>query len=156
MNDPRKWYKKKRFLIPVGLVLGLFTLAAVSNTNPQPLVSPAQQTITKLEQNTPPSDNVVEPFEAAKETANTPAPTEVKAEETPKTTSTPSSSSASNLSNDNHYQNVDGNTIHSPAKTEDNSIPPGATARCNNGSYSFSAHHQGSCSHNGGVAEFYN
>jgi hypothetical protein len=33
--------------------------------------------------------------------------------------------------------------------------PPGATARCNDGSYSYSAHHQGSCSHHGGVAELY-
>ena len=30
--------------------------------------------------------------------------------------------------------------------------PPNATARCRDGSYSFSARHQGSCSHHGGVA----
>jgi hypothetical protein len=30
--------------------------------------------------------------------------------------------------------------------------PPGATARCNDGSYSFSATHSGTCSHHGGVA----
>lgn len=31
----------------------------------------------------------------------------------------------------------------------------GATARCVDGSLSYAAHHQGACSHHGGVAEFY-
>ena len=30
--------------------------------------------------------------------------------------------------------------------------PPGATARCRDGSYSYSQHHSGTCSHHGGVA----
>src|SRR5439155_18767336 len=30
--------------------------------------------------------------------------------------------------------------------------PPGATARCVDGTYSFSQHHSGTCSHHGGVA----
>jgi hypothetical protein len=32
------------------------------------------------------------------------------------------------------------------------SSPPGATARCNDGTYSYAVHHQGACSHHGGVA----
>jgi hypothetical protein len=32
------------------------------------------------------------------------------------------------------------------------SQPPGATARCRDGTYSFSQHHSGACSHHGGVA----
>jgi len=32
------------------------------------------------------------------------------------------------------------------------SAPPGATARCRDGTYSFSQHHSGTCSHHGGVA----
>ncbi|MEU5088164.1 DUF3761 domain-containing protein [Streptomyces sp. NPDC021356] len=31
----------------------------------------------------------------------------------------------------------------------------GATARCNDGTYSYAVHHQGACSHHGGVAVFY-
>ncbi|MET7765881.1 DUF3761 domain-containing protein [Streptomyces sp. NPDC005393] len=31
----------------------------------------------------------------------------------------------------------------------------GATAQCNDGTYSYAAHHQGACSHHGGVAVFY-
>jgi len=40
-----------------------------------------------------------------------------------------------------------------PAATE--GPPAGATAKCNDGTYSYAAHHQGACSHHGGVAEFY-
>lgn len=34
------------------------------------------------------------------------------------------------------------------------SPPPGATARCRDGTYSFSQHHSGTCSHHGGVAKW--
>lgn len=34
-------------------------------------------------------------------------------------------------------------------------VPAGATARCNDGTYSYSATHSGACSHHGGVATFY-
>ena len=32
---------------------------------------------------------------------------------------------------------------------------PGPTALCVDGTYSYAAHHQGACSHHGGVATFY-
>lgn len=47
------------------------------------------------------------------------------------------------------YTNVDGNWVPCPS---DN--PAGATARCNDGEYSYSQNHQGTCSHHGGVAEW--
>ena len=56
------------------------------------------------------------------------------------------------LSNDNYYTNSDGNRIHSPAYS--NTVPSGATAQCRDGSYSFSQHRQGTCSHHGGVARW--
>lgn len=31
----------------------------------------------------------------------------------------------------------------------------GATAKCKDGTYSYAKHHQGACSHHGGVAEWY-
>jgi hypothetical protein len=58
------------------------------------------------------------------------------------------------LSNDNYYTNVDGNTVHSPAQTPDGSVPPGATAQCRDGSYSFSQHRSGTCSSHGGVSSW--
>ena len=56
------------------------------------------------------------------------------------------------LSNNNHYVNSSGNVVHSPAKAP--SVPPGATALCGDGSYSFSQHRQGTCSHHGGVSRW--
>lgn len=58
------------------------------------------------------------------------------------------------LSNDNYYTNIDGNSVHSPAYTEDNSVPAGTSARCRDGTYSFSQHRSGTCSHHGGVARW--
>lgn len=61
----------------------------------------------------------------------------------------------SELSYDDHYTNVDGEEVHSPAYTHDGQPPIGATARCRDGTYSYSRHHRGTCSHHGGVAEWY-
>jgi hypothetical protein len=65
---------------------------------------------------------------------------------------TPSPTKQSNLSNDNYYTNVDGNTVHSPAYS--NTVPAGATAKCGDGTYSFSQHRSGTCSHHNGVAQW--
>lgn len=56
------------------------------------------------------------------------------------------------LSNDNHYTNSRGNTVHSPAYSD--TVPAGATAQCRNGTYSFSQSRRGTCSHHGGVARW--
>lgn len=50
------------------------------------------------------------------------------------------------------YINSDGNCV--PRPTHAASAPPGATAQCVDGSYSFSQHRQGTCSHHGGVARW--
>ena len=47
------------------------------------------------------------------------------------------------------YRNVDGVCVHRPVPA--NQPPAGATAQCNDGTYSFSTHHSGTCSHHGGV-----
>jgi hypothetical protein len=55
------------------------------------------------------------------------------------------------LTNTRYYTNVDGKVIHSPANLIGGGVPQGATAKCLDGTYSFSQHHQGTCSHHGGV-----
>ncbi|WAL68214.1 DUF3761 domain-containing protein [Amycolatopsis cynarae] len=50
------------------------------------------------------------------------------------------------------YRNVDGACV--PRPTHAATAPAGATARCNDGTYSFSQHRRGTCSHHGGVAEW--
>ena len=53
------------------------------------------------------------------------------------------------ISNNNSYSNVNGNAVHSPAYSP--KIPAGATAQCRDGTFSFSLHRSGTCSHHGGV-----
>lgn len=48
------------------------------------------------------------------------------------------------------YVNSAGNTVCSPYAS--NAPPAGATARCTDGTYSFSQSHSGTCSHHGGVS----
>lgn len=50
------------------------------------------------------------------------------------------------------YRNVDGDIVPSPVFSS--SVPAGASARCRDGSYSFSKHRRGTCSHHGGVAKW--
>lgn len=51
-----------------------------------------------------------------------------------------------------YYINTDGNKVPSPYAAT--TIPIGATARCRDGTYSFSQHRSGTCSHHGGVDEW--
>jgi len=46
--------------------------------------------------------------------------------------------------------------VAAPQLAASGSAPPGATARCKDGTYSYSQHRQGTCSHHGGVAVWLN
>lgn len=50
------------------------------------------------------------------------------------------------------YTNSSGVTVQSPTYYPEE--PAGATAKCRDGTYSFSQHRSGTCSHHGGVAEW--
>ena len=52
------------------------------------------------------------------------------------------------------YINVDGEFVPSPTRTADGQAPPGASAQCQDGTYSFSKHRRGTCSWHGGVARW--
>jgi hypothetical protein len=51
------------------------------------------------------------------------------------------------------YTNVSGHSVHRPMYAAQR--PAGASAQCGDGSYSFSEHHQGTCSHHGGVSRWF-
>ena len=53
-----------------------------------------------------------------------------------------------------HYVNREGNEVHSPAHSVSGAVPQGATAQCRDGTYSFSQHRSGTCSHHGGVSKW--
>ena len=50
-----------------------------------------------------------------------------------------------------HYKAKDGHEVHSPARSTHDQVPAGASAKCRDGTYSFSQHRRGTCSHHGGV-----
>lgn len=56
-------------------------------------------------------------------------------------------------SSDDYYTNVEGVRVRRPVFVE-GGPPPGASAQCRDGSYSFSRNRRGTCSHHGGVARW--
>jgi hypothetical protein len=62
--------------------------------------------------------------------------------------------SNSSESNKNYYINSKGEKVQSP--TNSSTVPDGATAICNDGTYSFSQSRRGTCSHHGGVRQWLN
>lgn len=68
-------------------------------------------------------------------------------------TDLPTKSIARHSNKKGYYTNSYGNRVQSP--TYYSSKPAGATALCRDGSYSFSRSRRGTCSHHGGVVEWY-
>jgi hypothetical protein len=133
-NDlKRKWYQKKRFIIPIGVLF--ISVLSSSGDNTQNVYKPTANLNTVQQVQT-----VQSPVKLNTSNAVNPAPKPVQ---------------SNNLSNDNYYTNTAGNTVHSPAYSENNSIPVGATAKCRDGTYSFSQSRRGTCSHHGGVASWF-
>lgn len=52
------------------------------------------------------------------------------------------------------YVNSQGERVPSPTWTKDGRAPAGASAKCRDGSFSFSRSRRGTCSHHGGVASW--
>ena len=52
------------------------------------------------------------------------------------------------------YVNSQGRSVPSPTRTPNGQAPAGASARCRDGTFSFSQSRRGTCSHHGGVAEW--
>jgi Protein of unknown function (DUF3761) len=83
------------------------------------------------------------------------APDEVVVEkkESPKVTvPSPSVINVSESCGSDYYRNVDGKCVHRPQALP--SAPSNATARCRDGTYSYSQNHRGTCSRHGGVASW--
>lgn len=134
-KNTRPWYKKKRYLILIGVV-SLLALSDGGNTpqnHPTQAVSPAAYQ-TEVHANT------------TSQSSQAPVPSEGITQKSV----TPSAYTDSGLSNDNYYTNTVGNEVHSPAYS--NTVPDGASAQCRDGTYSFSQSRRGTCSHHGGVA----
>ncbi len=73
---------------------------------------------------------------------------------TPLTAPNKAEPNEADLQTHGHYKNKAGQEVHAPAKSVDDKVPAGASAKCRDGSYSFSKHHSGTCSHHGGVGSW--
>lgn len=112
-------------------------------TNTAPTDGRSDRTASTTERTRVP--NTASPSETnARATSAAASPTSTTSER-PRRTTPPSA--------DRSYVNVDGIRVPSPVFSE--TKPAGATARCRDGSYSFSQHRSGTCSHHGGVAEWF-
>jgi hypothetical protein len=142
-TTPKPWYKKKRYYVLTGLI-ALLSMASIgsgqsnSTSYVQGVNYTSEPTAVKVDQ---------VPVSEVKQ-VQVPVPVSIP---------TPALVNVDNgLSNNNHYTNTEGNTVHSPAyNTEDSSVPSGASAQCRDGSYSFSQSRRGTCSHHGGVSTWF-
>lgn len=141
LQEPeKKWYKKKRYIIPI-TIFGLVGLASSfdnSTSNSVKSYAPAtSQEVRTVPSSVPQKIQTQQPVLVVPSAQEDTSPAPVK--EVP-------------LSNNNTYINSRGNEVHSPAFAP--SVPAGASAICGDGTYSFSQSRRGTCSHHGGVAEW--
>ncbi len=147
--EPRPWYKKKRYTasLAIAAVVATSSLASSTPTPVAPIVAPAHQPAA-ASAITPTPTPTFQVEAKAEGSSHAPAVQETKA-----SANVPAAQASTYSSSDAHYYtNVDGQKTQSP--TYYDSAPAGASARCGDGTYSFSAHRQGTCSHHGGVAEW--
>ncbi|SRR5258708_25416133 len=136
---------KKKIILFLGIPLALlFGLGVISSTNSKVQSSEVQGVST-----TEPTSIATATPLTSPSISPTITPT-LKPIYTP--TPAPTINQTNSDTNNTYYTNSDGNTVQSP--TYYNSAPAGATAKCNDGTYSFSQHRSGTCSGHGGVAQW--
>jgi hypothetical protein len=117
-------------------------------TPARPFVSANTGNSTPRANPSPQSNNINAGLDKARSSpANTP------------TASTPSANDPSDRAGkrtasagNDYYINSEGERVRRPVRSA--TAPAGATARCQDGTYSFSRNRRGTCSHHGGVAEW--
>ena len=138
------------FLIIIAFVLGRCTAPTTpSNSDPQLLTTAVS---SSSESSASPSTyrqkkHLVRAESAASSALSIQAP---QTETVPAYTPVPSADETDN----GYYTNRDGNVVRSPHKEVNGCAASGASARCRDGTCSFSQHRSGTCSRHGGVAEW--
>lgn len=142
-----KW-ARKRFVLPaLGLAFILGIGSAGAEESPKTTKSVAD---TKP---LPTATTTVTATATATETAKPePAPTVTKTVKVRVTVTAHAAAAGSGSSTSGGSSSTSGGSTSSGGSSSGGG---GATAMCNDGSYSYAAHHQGACSHHGGVAVFY-
>lgn len=151
MTPIRPWYKQKRYIIIFGtLAMAILGSLGADNTPSQRTPINRVKTDIILNKAKIPALPIGSPTQITPPTTKKPA--NISAPATQNIVTPPALNTNSGLSNDNYYTNTAGNAVHSPAHSP--SVPAGASARCRDGTYSFSQSRRGACSHHGGVAEW--
>ena len=144
--------KKQRAIIwssTIAAIVLIGGIASACDPNTAPPSQPAGSIDTIVSSTDPATTTTVDP----PTTTSTPPPaTEVPQVPVTKALAPPVAAAADCGSNS--YVNSDGQCVHDPVTAD--SAPPGATAKCKDGTYSFSKHHSGTCSGHKGVAEWLN
>jgi hypothetical protein len=131
---------------------GSMTMTMTTPTMTTPTTTPSAITQTTVPAHT--ATHAVPARKAPKHTATTHTATTKKRPATVHTTkkAAPPAHSTGACSA-NYYRNSSGNCVHRPVSAP-SGPPAGATAKCKDGTYSFSQHHSGTCSGHHGVAEW--
>jgi hypothetical protein len=140
--DNRKWYRRPAFLVIAALALvlliaGIAGAATGSKSGSSPHVTTKVLATTTTTRAPVTTTTTLPPTT----TTTLPPTTTTTAPPPPPTTAAPAPPPAA--------------VVPAPAPAPAVAPGNGATALCNDGTYSYAAHHQGACSHHGGVAVFY-
>src|SRR5438874_1812133 len=127
--------------VPLTVLLVMLGIAAASSPNPPSSSSAQVQSAATLNALTPAA--TTESVQAPSVQPEQNEPQQAKAQPV-------QSEQKNDLSNDSHYTNSSGNIVHAPAYDLDSDVPAGASAKCEDGTYSFSEHRRGTCSRHGG------
>jgi len=137
-----------------GLVLGA---ALLSGCDPNPQVTNTGNGFSMVTSTVTPSPvtttSTTETTPSTTETTVAPPPTTTVAPPPPVTTQAAAPAPQTHTQaacGADEYRNVDGVCVHRPVTAP--GPPAGATAKCKDGTYSFSQHRSGTCSGHGGVA----
>jgi hypothetical protein len=158
---PTAGRKRQRAIIwssAIAAIVLVGGIASACDPNTSPPSQPADNIVT-VTSTTAPETTVAPVTTAAPVTVapvtTIPAPPPVtEAPQEPATQAAPPPAGNGTDCGSDSYLNSSGNCVHDPVTA--NGPPAGATAKCNDGTYSFSQHHSGTCSGHHGVAEWLN
>lgn len=145
-DSNKKKKKSNKIWWIVGGLFALFMIGVMSSGDETTTSAPTEQTAQFTSEAGAPATDAITP------TADTEVTAEAKTTSEEATVEEEPVNDIAEDSGASYYTNIDGDRVQSPTYSEE--IPAGASAQCSDGTYSFSQHRRGTCSHHGGVAQW--